>query len=242
MQSKFLSSLGVKNYISGKEFNMRAAELKEKVAPQAKKIMEIMGIKPKEVYCAYQIHSDVIRYCDGENGTPFFYGKEMQECDGLITDIPNIALVTKFADCTPVILFDNKNKVLCSIHSGWRGTVKMISKKGIQMMEDKFSSNREDIFAYIGPSIDMEHYEVGVDVYDAFQEFKKRDCFFKINPENKDKFLLSMTDANLDILIENGIKRENIEVSRTSTYLDKNLHSYRRDKENYGVNSMFVMM
>ena len=70
-----------------------------------------------------------------------------------------------------------------------------------------FSCNREDILAYLGPSIDMDNYEVGEEVYRAFRKFENRDSFFK---KKDDKYLLSMIDANLDLLLQSGIKKENI--------------------------------
>jgi hypothetical protein len=53
---------------------------------------------------------------------------------------------------------------------------------------------------------------------------------------------MSMTDANLSILKEAGIKNENIEVERASTFTDKRLHSARGEGASYQLNGLFAMM
>ena len=47
-------------------------------------------------------------------------------------------------------------KVQASVHSGWRGTASKISHIAIRKMITDFGSKKEDILAYVGPSIDRE--------------------------------------------------------------------------------------
>ena len=125
------------------------------------------------------------------------------------------------------------------VHSGWRGTVKKISKNALDLMIQDFGCAAKNILCFIGPSIDQENYEVGIDVYDEFKTFKNRDSFFKPFGE---KYKLSMVDANLDILISCGIPLENIEVCRVSTFNNPELNSARRDGPNYKLNYMISML
>ena len=120
-----------------------------------------------------------------------------------------------------------------------KGTAKRISEKAIEKMVNDFSCKKENILAYIGPSIDQDNYEVGQDVYDAFKDFKNRDKFFV---DYKEKYKLDMIAANLDILLEAGIKKENIEISNISTYNDLKLNSARRQKENYKLNGIISLI
>lgn len=235
MKSKLLEFYGLKNIIGGIDFNFRKKNNPE-IIKDVERLSSHINSEIKEIYSCIQVHGNNIEYCDGKNGENFIYGKTFSDTDGLITDFENIGLLIKFADCTPIIIFDPINKVQCSVHSGWRGTVKRISEKGIQILEDEFNSRREDLVVYLGPSIDFENYEVGLEVYDAFKDFKNRDEFFK--RKNKNKFLLSMIDGNLDILKENGIKEKNIEVSRISTFNNQRLNSARRQGDNYKLNGI----
>src|SRR5699024_7663341 len=109
----------------------------------------------------------------------------------------------------------------------------------IEKMENDFQSSRKDIVAYVGPSIDQEHYEVGPEVYEVFEGFRSRDQFFQ--PKGK-KYLLSMTDANLSILKDAGLRPGQIEVERTSTYTDPKLHSARLEGKEYQLNAMITLI
>lgn len=239
MYSKLLKEKGLNNYITGSEFNMRTKLIGSKMADEVKEVLQIMGEKPEEIYSCGQVHGDQIKYCSGYSGKEHMFGRIFHDTDGLITDKENIALLIKFADCTPIILFDPLAKVQAAVHSGWRGTVLEIGKKAVEMMVNEYGCNLENIYAYLGPSIDMENYEVGPEVYERFKNFENRDQFFKKHGE---KYLMSMIDANLDLLLRSGIKKENIDICRESTFENLNLNSARRDKENYKLNSIITII
>lgn len=239
MQSKLLSEHGLKNYIAGTDYNFRYQKAGRSVKEDVKKVLSKMTIHPKEIYTGQQVHSANIAYVNGEYGDAFVFGKTFKETDGLITDQPNVALLIKFADCTPVVLFDPVAQVLASVHSGWRGTTQRISLKAIDKMVNDFKCKKENILVYLGPSIDIDHYEVGSEVYDAFETFENRDQFFR--PIGK-KYQLSMLDANLDILKGAGIRSENIEIEKASTFTDPRLHSARAEGPDYRLNGMLTMM
>ena len=42
---------------------------------------------------------------------------------GFLTNVPNVTLVTKYADCVPLYFVDPVKKAIGLSHSGWRGTV-----------------------------------------------------------------------------------------------------------------------
>ena len=239
MRSKLLESQGLLTYISRKKFSMSYKKEGNKVKHYVLDMCNDLGSVPKMIYTGYQEHSLNIQYCDGENGEDFVYGKIFYNTDGLITDKKQVALLVKFADCSPVVLYDPKKGVLALVHSGWRGTAGKIAALALDRMVKDFSSSPEDVYAYIGPSIDQESYEVGPEVYQAFEGFAKRDDFFY---KKGDKYHLDLLEANESILLEGGLKKEKIEICPVSTYRSKDFHSARRDGADYGLNSMIVMM
>ena len=238
MHSKLLEKHGLSNYITGDKYNMNPKLIGDKVNDDIKAIIDEMGKKPMSVFAGVQVHGHNVHYCNPED-YPETFINTIDDTDGLITDVENVALIVKFADCTPVVLFDPVKKVQAVVHSGWRGTVQRISKIALDKMVNDFGCQIKDIIAYVGPSIDIDNYEVGPEVYEAFKDFKTRDKFFKPHGE---KYLLSMSGSNIEILLENGIKEENIEVSQESTFNNKSLHSARRDKEGYKLNSMVTII
>lgn len=239
MHSKLLEKHGLLNKVAGSEYNFRYQKAGSQIVEDVERLMKVMNIEPAEIYTGQQMHTDHVVVVDEENGEDFIYGKTFEETDGLITNQPNIALLIKYADCTPIVLFDPNKCVQASVHSGWRGTTKQISLKAIEKMESEFGCRREDILVYVGPSIDQDHYEVGPEVYEAFSDFKQRETFFKPHGE---KFKMSMTDANVAILLEAGIKEGNMEVERVSTFTDERLHSARREGQEYQLNGLLTMI
>lgn len=239
MQSELLNRYGIKHLIAGSDYNFRYQTAGDKVKKDIEQIMDVLEVEPDEIYTGQQTHSANVAYADGENGEAFAFGRTFKDTDGLLTDQRKVGLLIKYADCTPIVLYDPVNKVLAAVHSGWRGTVQRISEEAIARMEMDFKSKRENLVAFLGPSIDQANYEVGAEVYEAFRGFKERDTFFQPDGE---KYRLSMTDANLTSLIQSGIKAENIEVDRTSTFSDSRLHSSREEGKDYQLNGLFVMV
>ena len=68
------------------------------------------------------------------------------------------------ADCLPILLCDKQGTQVAALHCGWRSLAKGICARGLQ----KFSAKPGDVLAYLGPAISQPHFEVGVDVLEAF--------------------------------------------------------------------------
>jgi purine-nucleoside/S-methyl-5'-thioadenosine phosphorylase / adenosine deaminase len=178
-----------------------------------------LGLGMDSVALQKQIHSSIVTYVDRPG--------VCSESDAMITDKVGLGLAISTADCTPIFIFDKKNKIIAGVHSGWRGTEKKILLKTLDKLKEEFNSSPEDLIAYLGPSISQENYEVGGEVAEKFDE--------KYLKPAKEKFLLDVAHVNYDILINFGLKSENIQASGLCNYKMKNLlHSYRRDGKNSG--------
>ena len=87
--------------------------------------------------------------------------------DTLITDEPGVPLLLRYADCTPVLVYDPAHHALALIHSGWRGTVQGAGRIAVEALTAEYGSRPAEMIAAIGPSIGPCCYEVGEDVIDA---------------------------------------------------------------------------
>lgn len=110
----------------------------------------------KKLTYPQQTHSDNIEIVDEKTEYP--------DTDGLIITQKNIPIALKFADCTPLIFYDTKQKIGAISHAGWRGTAQKIGPKTILKMRVNFGSNPKDIIAIIGPAIGLCCYEVSDEV------------------------------------------------------------------------------
>ncbi len=149
-------------------------------------------------------------------------GKDIPNCDGLITNDPEVCLKVSVADCIPLALSDKNGKCIGLIHAGWRGLSKGIIKNAIGLMHKKFGINPYDLNAEIGPHICWRHYPIGDDLVRIFSDYTKA-----IKTDG-DKSFLSLKSVALQQLIKCGVKRQNIKVSKMCTFENISLPSYRR--------------
>jgi YfiH family protein len=80
--------------------------------------------------------------------------------DGLITDLPGVALAVVVADCAPVVLFDPVQRAIGVAHCGRAGTVSGMLPNTVEAMAGAFGSAPGDLLVGIGPAIRAESYEV----------------------------------------------------------------------------------
>jgi hypothetical protein len=184
-----------------------------------KTFFESLGLISENVAYQRQIHSDIVNVikCGGDGG----------ESDAIITDKLNIGIAVSVADCTPIFIYDLKNKVIAAVHSGWKGTEKKILYQTLVKLQKDFNSAPENLIVYIGPSISQANYEVGSDVAGKFNE--------KFVMKKNNRFYLDISGINYSMLIDNGIPKSQIQKSELCSYGFKDLlHSYRRDGEKSG--------
>ncbi len=145
-----------------------------------------------------------------------------ENCDALITEKKNIFLSISIADCTPVMLYDPRKKIIAGIHAGWRGTAGRIVEKTLIQLKHEYGSTPEEIIAFIGPSAGNCCYEVGEEVASQFPA----QCS---SVGTNGKYLLDVKRANVIQLLECGVQNSNIEVNKDCTIQNELYHSHRRD-------------
>jgi YfiH family protein len=176
-----------------------------------------IGTDPENVVLSKQTHQDrIIEVTPAMRGNGLYIPNQFTDADGLITREKNVALVVFFADCVPVMLYDPKEKVIASIHSGWRGTILKIARKGVEKMVEDYGCRRENILACIGPSIGPCCYEVGQEVATAFLHvFPNEKGTIVMSKEGKHH--LDLWRANESLLLDGGIRPEHITVAQECT-------------------------
>jgi YfiH family protein len=174
-----------------------------------------------------QCHTNIVRRADAPGQYEF--------CDALITNVVGIALTVSVADCVPILLYDPMQKSIGITHAGWKGTVGAISQHTVKKMKDEYQSKPENIIVYIGPSAGVCCYEVGEEIAIKFQDEnvirKSGKVFVDLRNENKYQ------------LVQQGITKNNIEVSNYCTICETTLfHSYRRDGQKSGRMTALIRM
>ncbi len=177
-----------------------------------RRICFVAGTYPGDTVFSQQVHGSRILYVDQQDrGKGLIQPVEMEAVDGLITDRPQVALVTFHADCVPVFFLDPVRRVIGLAHAGWRGTVAQISAKMIDTMVREHHSRPEDILVGIGPSIGPCCFEVGPEVEAEFERAYPEDTALVVRPAEKpDKRMVDLWEANRLSLQKSGVPRDNI--------------------------------
>ena len=143
-----------------------------------------LGIAGKQLKLVSQIHSNKVIKIDKKNYNSNLVG------DGLITTDKDIALGILTADCAPIFIFDYQKKIICSLHSGWKGTLSNIIASAIKKI-NKNKINNKKLIAIIGPCLGQQNFEV--DKKFKLKFIKKNNYyskFFKYKNKGKDYFNL----------------------------------------------------
>ena len=229
---------GVSNgAVKGLNLGFRVGDDKDSVQKNYRLIAEDMGFDYHRITAGRQTHSANIRIItEDDAGKGVDRESEFMDVDGIVTNVKNLPLVVYYADCVPMLLADEKTGVVAAVHSGWRGTVMRIAENAVRQMCEKFGAASQNIKAAIGPSIGPCCFETGPEVA---CEFKKE----YVIPKDNGKFLIDLWSVNRDILVECGIKSENIEVLKLCTICNNDiLYSYRVHKEETGRMGAFISL
>ena len=148
--------------------------------------------------------------------------------DGLITKDKGVVLGIRTADCVPILFYEPVAKILGAVHAGWRGSLLGISGKMVGKI-GKMGGNREKIVCVVGPHICSKCYNIP----------KERQKFFEA------KYLkdgcLDLTTINLDQLLREGIRKENMESLPYCTYhQNEQFFSYRKNQKSQDYGEMLA--
>ena len=207
------------------------------VPPDVEEFSAFMNMPLRRMLFAKEAHSGsvcVVTEQDPEGG--FVYTDETWSVkppggyDSVITDIPEILLCLRTADCIPVFLYDPAGRVIAMAHSGWRGTCSGISVNTVCAMEKLFGTDPGQVIAAFGPCVCGNCYEVGPELIEDFSKrfsADERRIFFR--PKGKDKYHLDVKGAVRTDLLRLGVKPENMYDTGICTYENDGFASYRRD-------------
>ena len=187
-----------------------------------------LGRSIDSLYDVWQVHSADAVCADA----PRDPNSELIQADIIFTDRPQVTLYMRFADCVPILFYDSKQGVVGLAHAGWLGTVRGTASAAVKTMREHYGSKPENISAAIGPSIGVDHYEIGLDViakvHESFNSGAER-----LLQSRDGKTHFDLWAANELQLQQSGV--ENIEVAGlcTACHLD-DWFSHRAEKGKTG--------
>lgn len=221
---KFLKSdelIGLQHLFTTRDSVIMSKEQScEKLVEENKKLIcEYLKIKRENLICPSQTHTSNIALAE--------VGKSIYpDTDALILTNKEQAVYLNFADCTPVILYDDVKNIAAVVHAGWRGTAKSITSLTVKKMCMDFSCKPENIIAAVGPAISLCCYDVGEEVIEQLSATVQD--FSGLYQKRDNKFFVDLKGINARQLEEVGVGK--IDVCPYCTVCDNNMFfSYRKE-------------
>ncbi|MDB2312017.1 polyphenol oxidase family protein, partial [Candidatus Pelagibacter bacterium] len=135
MQHAFFNRKGGKSLGIFKSLNCGPGSLdnKKNVLKNLQIIQKKIKTKLKKIILLKQIHSNKFHFVD-KNLKLKNYNFEG---DALITNKKEFPIAILTADCAPILIYDEKEKMIAAIHAGWKGAFKGIIKRTLNFMIKK---------------------------------------------------------------------------------------------------------
>jgi len=217
-------------------------DCRENVIENYKLLCNSVGIDTRNLIMSNQVHETVVWTVDeSDKGKGFTRDSDIIGADGLLTVTPEVCMVTYYADCVPVFLFEPVTKAAALLHSGWKGTLKSIVSEAVTAMGSLPGFKAERVVAVVGPSIGSCCFEVREDVYRLFAEKYQNHSFYR--PSNDGKWMIDLQGIIKSELLRQRLLDENIHISGICTKCRKDLFfSHRGDNGKTGSLAAFMQI
>ena len=178
---------------------------------------------------AWQKHTDQFYHVTHKDIGKGAFNKHtsIMNVDALYTTEPEILIGVFTADCLGILVYDPTTPCICTIHSGWKGTVQKITDKTVSHLIQKQLLHPQTTQVYFGPSLQFDSLEIGPDVIAQIQAIDMDTTPF-LKRISDDKALFDNQGLNIQMLKDLKIPMENIHPSSYDTLKDtQDTFSYR---------------
>lgn len=209
-------------------FGFHVADEQKHVISNRERLADKLNFSLQNWVSGEQIHrTEIAHVTDQDKGKgSTTYTSSIKGTDGLLTNQKGVLCTAFFADCVPLFFFDPITEYIGIAHAGWKGSVNRIAEKMVEAFA-KVGVKPENLFVAIGPCISQQNYEVDERVIQSIRAGERENA---VRSLGKNRFLLDLKQLNVDILLQSGVLRHNIEVTNYCTYRDDELFfSHRRD-------------
>ncbi len=160
---------------------------------------------------AEQVHGNTVAAVGrGDRGRGAFRVDDaIPGADALLTDDPELVLVTMVADCVPVALVDPVAGLLATVHAGWRGTLNGVAEATIDALEAR-GARRSRMVAVLGPAVGPDRYQVGAEVAEAAHHRLGQASERVLRPDGPGHWQFDLSGALQRVLTGAGLVADNV--------------------------------
>jgi polyphenol oxidase len=131
-------------------------DVPEHVSANRTRLRSLLSL-PAEPSWLNQVHGVAVADLDSAATGPI-------TADAAIATQPGHVCVVMVADCLPVLFASQDGGRIAAAHAGWRGLAAGVLERTVAAM----GIPGRELTAWLGPSISVQHFEVGEEVHDSF--------------------------------------------------------------------------
>jgi len=204
---------------AGLNAGLGSGDERQHVVENRNRIARFLNVAQDKIASPYQVHSpDAVV-------TVTAWDEDRPKADGVVTNLPGLALGIVTADCGPVLFADKSAGVIGAAHAGWKGALYGVMENTIAQMEH-LGAKKQNITAILGPSISQKNYEVGPNFPTPFLELDSQNQSYFTPSEKADHHMFDLTGYIVDRLAQTGVKSGT--VNRCTYAEEDKFYSYRR--------------
>lgn len=126
----------------------------EQVGHELRPTLEQAGFPSDNIVAAEQVHGNRVAVVRD------LRIRYIPKVDALVTNLIDVPLVIRVADCGPIYLYDPVRRVVGLVHSGRKGTELNILAETVRVMNESYGTEAADLTVLLGPCIRPPHFEV----------------------------------------------------------------------------------
>ncbi len=195
----------------------------ESLSIQQRDMLSSVGVtSPEMLIFPKQIHTDIV-WCVTKQDVMW---RGVFQADAIVTNVVDLPIGVRTADCLPVLIHDPKKKVVAAVHAGWKSAYQQIIVKTMDVMQQQYGCVYQDMLFVIGPCIRRDQYPVG----EEFKQYFPQDVFI-----TQQGLFLDLVQACQRQMLNAGVKKEQIGDCGFCTFNEeKRFFSFRRQHEHAG--------
>lgn len=201
-----------------------------------------LGLRTDRIVFPQQVHGADVLVIKSESLPENPLELRDQRADAVVTNVPELAIGVRTADCVPILLYDTRSRAIGVVHAGWRGTVAGVLERTLKTMAQEFGTESSTLCAVIGPAIGPRAFEVDEPVLARFRD--RFDFWSRFaQPGRGGKWYIDLKLIHAYLLASAGVEERSLDLCQLCTLERKDLfYSYRRDGDSAGRMLNFIML
>lgn len=182
-------------------------------------LMLVSGVEGYFIPKTRQVHGAAVRHITSEMKDLII------EADAFVATDPKIVCSVMTADCIPILMWDERGRVVAAVHAGWRGVAAEIVKATVDYIRGLIPD--AEFRVTMGPAMGASCYEVGDEVVAACAKTVSEMAPY-IKATTAGHQLIDLKGILFEQLGREGIAPHCIESDLTCTHCNTEFASFRR--------------